>query len=309
MFSHPRATTRPLAVGQLRGRQLQFEAEAEADRQRLILLIYGQHASLERIFGVAEYLSRYGRVIVPDLPGFGGMTPLQAAGQPPSLDNYAKYLGRFIDQEIKPDRPVIVIGMSFGFWVITRLLQLEPGRAGRFPIVVSLVGFASGQALKFSWFKRTSFRLGLLAVHRRPGAWLFRRICLSPWVLRLAYARTPFWRSKLAAGQSADRRTLIDFEVRLWQLNDTLTWAVTARQMINGNLFGWPKVTTPLLHIATDQDQYVDPDQNRIDLAVVYSKVETVTVAAPAHAPPVIAGADQVAEIVPSDLGDRLRRF
>lgn len=61
----------PLYMNGLSGRVIRLPAPPEKKRE--ILFIYGHHASLERIFGVAEYLNRYGAVTVPDLPGFGGM--------------------------------------------------------------------------------------------------------------------------------------------------------------------------------------------------------------------------------------------
>ncbi len=39
----------------------------------VLVIVYGHHASLERNLGLAQYLRRFGQVIMPDLPGFGGM--------------------------------------------------------------------------------------------------------------------------------------------------------------------------------------------------------------------------------------------
>ena len=308
MFEHHRASIRPLKIDQLTGRVLEFAAANKTDDHRLIILIYGQHASLERTFGIAEYLSQFGRVLVPDLPGFGGMTPFWAVGQKPSLDNYAVYLGSFIDQQVESQQPVQVVGMSFGFWVITRLLQLRPELADRCRLLASLVGFVDGRSIKFGFFQRLLYLKVTFLIQRPAPARLFNWFCLPAWLLRLAYRYTPIWKNKLAGVSPADKLRMIDFEVKLWQINDTATWASTAYRMMTSNLKGEPKIKTRLLHIATDNDQYLDPVRNQADLNQVYVRVEVVTVAAPAHAPPVIADAGQVAKMLPDDFGSRLRR-
>ena len=309
MFSHPRATIRPLVIDQLEGRILEFKAAKAADRDQSIMLVYGQHASLERIFGIAEYMSQFGRVIVPDLPGFGGMTPFWRVQQKPSLENYARYLGQVIDQEIGPDQSLKIMAMSFGFWATTRLLQIEPRFVPRVRVMVSLVGFVNGRAMCFSRRLRSLYlTLGCLS-RRQPGTWILEWVWLNPRMLRFLHERTGLWRAKFKAVEPRDRAAMIDFELNLWRINDTKTWVASCLQMITGSLLGQPPIKTPLIHVAVKGDQYIDPQQNQSDLEVVYNKVEIVTVTATAHAPPVIARADQFAQFVPADLNDRFRRF
>lgn len=308
MFKHPRATIEPLEVSGLSGRILEFSPAKKADDHRIIILVYGQHASLERVFGIAEYLSQFGRVLVPDLPGFGGMTTWRRTGQKPTFENYAEYLGSFIDQKVGSKKSLQIVGMSFGFWVITRLFQLRPDLAKRCRLVASLVGFVDGQSMKFG-FRQRHFYLKTTWLIQNPAlAWVFNRICLPPPLLKFVYSKTPLWKGKLSGVSPADKKTLVDFEVNLWQINDTATWASTARQMMTKNLKGQPSIKTTLLHIATDNDQYIDPQKNQIDLEQVYGRVDIVTVKTPAHAPPVIADAKQVAKLLPADFGQRLRQ-
>lgn len=308
MFKHPRASIKPFEASGLRGRVLEFLPAESSDSHRTIILVYGQHASLERVFGIAEYLSRFGRVLVPDLPGFGGMPPFRFIGQKPSLKNYAHYLGSFIDRQIDPNQPIQIVGMSFGFWTVTRLFQLRPDLAARCRLVASLVGFVDSRSMKFGFWRRQFYLKSTWLIRRTFWSWLFSRLCLSGWLLSLAYRKTPIWKDKLAGVSSAEKQMMVDFEVNLWQINDTATWAATAYQMMTQNLKGRPPIKTRLLHVATDNDQYIDPAQNQADLAEVYERIDVVTVAAPAHAPPVIADAKQVAKLLPADFGRRLRR-
>ena len=59
----------PLDMNGLSGRMLCLPAQA--GKKREILFVPGLHTSLERLFGVIEYLNKYGGVTLPDLPGFG----------------------------------------------------------------------------------------------------------------------------------------------------------------------------------------------------------------------------------------------
>src|SRR3990167_5892742 len=105
----------PLYMSGLSGRMIRLPAPPR--HKRHILLISGQHTSLERIAGMAEYLNRFGAVTSPDLPGFGGMDSLYKIGQKPDLDTMAAYLAAFIKFNYKRKK-FTVIAASYGFAVV-----------------------------------------------------------------------------------------------------------------------------------------------------------------------------------------------
>src|ERR1700691_2505061 len=113
----------PLNMNGLSGRMIRMAAPAGVKRE--ILFIYGHHASLERYFGVADLLNKYGAVTVPDLPGFGWMDPFYKIGEKPTLDNYADYLASFVKLRYK-NKQFVVVGYSLGFVIATRMLQKYP---------------------------------------------------------------------------------------------------------------------------------------------------------------------------------------
>src|SRR5688572_21813168 len=84
----------PLLMNGLSGRMLYIPAKNSKKRQMLV--ISGQHTSIERMEALAHELAKYGTVTVPDLPGFGGMEPLYKLGVKPDLDTMADYLASFI---------------------------------------------------------------------------------------------------------------------------------------------------------------------------------------------------------------------
>jgi hypothetical protein len=121
----------PLNINGLEGRMLNMPSKKKNAPN--ILFIYGQHSSLERWMGIAEELSKLGNVVMPDLPGLGGMDSLYHIGQPATIDNMADYLATFIKLKYK-GKKVIVIGMSLGFVVVTRMLLTALN-----PMVISYV--------------------------------------------------------------------------------------------------------------------------------------------------------------------------
>ena len=84
----------PLNINGMNGRMLHIAAPKNKNKE--LLLLYGHHSSLERMYGIAEDLNQYGAVTMPDFPGFGGMDSFYTIGMQPSIDNLADYLASFV---------------------------------------------------------------------------------------------------------------------------------------------------------------------------------------------------------------------
>ena len=305
--SHPRAEIRPLVVGQLKGRCLYFSGASAAAKKRTILMVYGQHASLERNFGIAEFLSRFGNVVAPDMPGFGAMTSFAAHRQKPTLDNFANYIGDFIDNHFKDKQKLIIVGLSFGLIVISRCLQIRPDIGRRTRLVVSLVGFAKWHSLRISRSRRRLYLIGTALVRKRTLAWVFRYLVLNRFILRRFYGKTRLARAKYAGSSGHERDLINAVEINLWQTNDTATWAATANIILKVDMTTGGRVDCRLLHIAVSSDQYFEPVQNLKDLKTVYNNVDTLEANSDRHAPTIIAPAAEIARFVPTGIGRYIR--
>jgi pimeloyl-ACP methyl ester carboxylesterase len=90
------------------------------------------------------------------LPGFGGMDPLYNIGEKATLDNLADYLASFIKVRYK-NRRFTIMAVSYGFTVVTRMLQKYPEIAKKVDLLVSWVGFVHKD--DFRWKKSTVFWL------------------------------------------------------------------------------------------------------------------------------------------------------
>ena len=93
-------------------------------RGRLVLLVHGLSGSAVNWVEVGEPLTAYGRVMAPELPGFGRTPP---AGRRVSVEQQAGLLAALIERESVD--PALVIGNSMG--AMTAMLL-----AGRYPELV-----------------------------------------------------------------------------------------------------------------------------------------------------------------------------
>ena len=76
---------------------------------RTVLLVHGLSGSAVNWVSMAEGLTAYGRVLAPELPGFGRTPP---AGRRATVEEQASLLARFIRRE--SGAPALVIGNSMG---------------------------------------------------------------------------------------------------------------------------------------------------------------------------------------------------
>ncbi len=294
----------PLYMNGLQGRMLRLPPPT--NKKREILLVYGHHASVERMFGVADYLNRYGGVTLPDLPGFGGMQSFYKLGEKPTLDNYADYLAAFMKLRYKRRR-VTIMATSFGFVIATRMLQRYPELVRRVDLLVSFVGFVHRDDFKISRTKLLGARAVAQSISWVIPAWLFRHVLLRPTFIRLMYTGLAPKHAKLKDADVAEQRARIEFETYLWQCNDVRTRGYTAAKFMNVDLCN-ARIDLPVYHVAVENDAYFDNNIVEQHLNVIYSEVHVIKSAALAHAPTVIADAAAAAMFMPPKLRRVLSR-
>lgn len=284
----------PLNMNGLRGRMLHIPSKNK--KKRNILLIYGHHSSIERMFGFAEELNKYGSVAMPDLPGFGGMESFYKIGEKPTLDNLADYLAAFVKMRYKRRR-VTIIGMSFGFLVATRMLQRNPELASRVDTIISIVGFSHSEDFKFSKKNYLLMRYGASLFSNRFPAWIAKNFMLKGPFIRTTYRILADNHSKLKDADRAEQQRRIDFEVHLWKCNDIRTYMDTTVSMLTVDLCN-KRVDLPLYHVSVEQDRYFDNHTVEQHLSVIYKKVTIFMASMPNHAPTVIANAEDAAPFI-----------
>jgi pimeloyl-ACP methyl ester carboxylesterase len=95
-----------------------------------IVLVHGLGGAHVNWMRVAPQLTRYGRVLAPDLPGFG-LTPV--AGRETTVPAYAALLDRVLEKTC--DGPVVLVGNSMGGLISLTETSLHPDRVAGLVLV------------------------------------------------------------------------------------------------------------------------------------------------------------------------------
>lgn len=290
----------PFHLNGLDGRVLRAPATKKIKSSKEILLLYGHHALIERWFGLVENLTDYGNVTLPDLPGFGGMTSFGKIGQSARIDDYADYLAAFIKWRYKRKK-FIIVGISFGFVVATRMLQKYPEIAGRVKLVVSMVGFMHEDDFHFTPQRRRFLRVASRIVATRPMALFVRYVCLNGPFLRQMYARLPASKRRFADAEPMEYENMLKFEVVLWHANDVRTHWLTTSEFLGLDNCRVP-VALPVFHIASRHDHYFDNEMVKQHMLVTYNDYDVAFMEISAHTPSVLADKTGMAVMVPPAL-------
>ena len=294
----------PLDLNGLHGRMAKLPAPA--NRKREILLLYGHHASLERLQGLAELLNDYGGVTMVDLPGFGGMDSFYKIGQKPTLDTMADYLASVIKLRYR-GRRFTIIAVSFGFIVATRMLQRYPDIAKKVDLLVSVVGFTHHSEFTFSRARYLGYRYGASIFSRRLPSIFFQNVMLHPLVIKTIYSRTHNAKHKFRGLSAEQRKKAINFEVHLWRCNDGRTHMDTSVTMLTvDNL--QPKIDMPVWHLSVKNDNYFDNHRVEQHMRIIFSDFHSAPIRMDSHSASIIASKKESEPLVPVELRKVLRQ-
>lgn len=283
----------------MQGRMLRMPS-SHKNRNREILMIYGHHASIERMQGLVEELAKYGDVTVPDLPGLGGMDSFYTVGKKPTLDNMADYLASFVRMRYKRKK-VAILAMSFGFVVATRMLQRHPSLTNKVDLLVSIVGFVHSEDFRYDKRTYNMLRYGSSICSRRVPAWIIQHLLLRGPLIRATYNLVADRHVKMKDADEAERKKRIDFEIVLWQINDVRTYMDNGVSMLTLDLCD-RQVKLPVYHIAVDNDRYFNNQVVEQHLNIIFDTVYMVPSKMGGHAPTVVATAKEAAPFIPTKI-------
>ncbi|HUD10401.1 MAG TPA: hypothetical protein VMR28_01885 [Candidatus Saccharimonadales bacterium] len=243
----------PLNMNGLQGRMLRVPAHGR--KKRDILLIYGHHATLERSAKLVNELAKYGSVTVPDLPGFGGMESLYKLHDKPTLNRLADYTASFIKLRYRRRR-LTIVGVGFGFVIITRMLQRYPDLVKKIDFAVSLGGFAHYDDFSFNNRQQAYYRRLTRVYSWRLPAFVLKHTVLPTQILEKMY-KTDVTNDKLRKlgaellpGEPAD-------DVIAWTDNDLRTHMLTISAMLSVDNCITP-INLPVWHAPLASQQYLN---------------------------------------------------
>jgi pimeloyl-ACP methyl ester carboxylesterase len=294
----------PLNMNGLKGRLLRLPPPKRKKREMLVL--YGHHSTLERWYALAQVINEYGGVTMPDLPGFGGMDSFYKIGEKPDLDTMADYLASVIKLRYK-GRRFTIIGLSYGFIVVTRMLQRYPEIAKKVDMLLSVVGFAHHDDFTFSRTRRFSYLLGAGIFTRRLTGAFFHSIILSPLILRTFYSRTHNAKNKFIGLTVAEKRALTEFEIHLWRINEVRTYMTTSISMLTLNNCK-QQVDLPVWHVAVKKDYYFDNRMVEQHMRIIFTDFTMAEANLEGHTPTIISGKSETSKFLPKKFCDLLRK-
>lgn len=297
----------PLNMNGLEGRMLEAPATRKKYQKQEIMLVYGHHAMLERWWTLVQNLQGYGNVTMPDLPGFGGMDSFAKIGRKPELDAFADYLAAFVKMRYRRKR-VKIVGISFGFLVVTRMLQRYPELAKKVDLLVSIVGFMHKDDFVYPPHRRRLFACLARLFATRPAAFCIRYAGLNRLVLKTLYAKLPNSKRRMLEVSPEEFEAAMDFEVVLWQANDVRThWLTTSEFLEVDNCTR--QIKLPIIHIASKQDHYFDNEIVKQHMLVVFSDYTRYIASSKAHTPSILADKKAAGVLLPPGLRRRLQKI
>jgi pimeloyl-ACP methyl ester carboxylesterase len=294
----------PLNINGLDGRMLHVPAPRR--KQREILLVYGHHAMLERWWALVQNLNEYGAVTMPDLPGFGGMDSFGKIGLKINIDSYADYLAAFVKLKFRRKR-ITIVGISYGFVIVTRMLQRYPELADKVDLLVSQVGFMHTDDFVYTPRQQRFYRWATRFFATRPYAFVIRHFLLNRFVLRMLYKRLPNSKRRMIEVTPEEFEATIDTEVKIWQANDVRTHWMTSSQFFTTDNCQ-QKINLPVMHVASRNDHYFDNEIVKQHMLVVFRRYRRFVMNSKAHTPNILADKKATAVMLPPGLRSVLAR-
>jgi pimeloyl-ACP methyl ester carboxylesterase len=297
---------KPLNMNGLNGRMLKLPANSKtAKSKREILLIYGHHASIERMYGIAEVLSDFGTVTMPDLPGCGGMDSYYTIGVKPTIESMADYLASFIKLNYR-NKKVSIAGMSLGFVIVTRMLQKYPELVRKVDILVSIVGFSHKYDFALKRSRLTYYKIGTTFFSLKLPSLFFYNVFLHPLVIKNAYSYSHNAKHKFKDLSKDEKKLALDFEVNLWRQDDIRTYMKMANEFLNLDNCK-SQIDLPVHHISVSSDQYFDNSVVEQHMRIIYTDFTEHEAVIPNHAPSIIATKKEAEPFIPKSIEKLLR--
>lgn len=294
----------PLNINGLDGRMLHAPAPVKSSRE--ILLIYGHHAMLERWWGLVQNLNEFGVVTMPDLPGFGGMDSFEKIGRRPDIDAFADYLAAFIKLRYRNKR-ITIVGISFGFLVVTRMLQRYPELNKKVDMLVSVVGFMHRDDFIYGRHQRNFYRRVTRIFATRPVAFMIRYGALNRFILKTLYAKLPNSKRRMIEVTPEEFNDTLEFEVKIWKANDVRTHWLTTSEFLNVDNCT-KQIDLPVYHVVSEQDHYFNNDFVKQHMLVVFKGYHGYAARSKAHTPSILADKKAMRVLVPPGLRRVLKK-
>lgn len=305
MGTPTRPELQPYSYRTLKGRYGYWPATS-IGKTRVFVLVYGQHASLERLEPLIAVFRQFGDVYAVDNPGFGGMEPSYKIGKYPDLHFQADHLHHFITTCLPQHKRLTIIGISYGFQIVTQLLHDFPELQPRTEHVVNMVGCLSYKELDMP----LSYKIPLIYLLAFPGrTWLgstlFKLIARRRVIISVYLLTKPI-QVKLRGISRKQAVAYADEQASLWIHNDPRTHGAAAWDFVTKNDLTQLKLPVDALHLSVPGDHIIDSSSVKHSMATVFRSFHSFDIALDNHAP-LDLDADDIEAIIPVELAKILK--
>ncbi len=259
----------PIYVSGLHGRMLRLPPKKNKTKE--ILVVYGEHSCLEQIYKLCQQFNKYGGVTAPDLPGFGGMKSFYKINEKPDLDNLADYVAALIKLRYSRRR-LTIVGLSFGFSLVVKMLQKHPEIANKVDLVVGINGHVHHEDIKLKKPNYLVMRFNYNLMSKRLPSLVMKRILMQPVFVKSYYRLKVSNDPNLRALSAKRHKKHIDEAADLWRKNDIRTYMNTRYNLLNLNLCT-KQVNMPLYYLKTSNSYYDDHVLEQ-HLKIIFKKVK-----------------------------------
>lgn len=284
----------------LKGRYGHWPARS-SEAKRTFIVLYGQHATLERISSIAEMLREFGDVYSVDLPGFGGMESPYSIKQSPTLDFYAEHLLNFIDNYLPAERKLTLMGISYSFQIVTKTLSNYPDLSKRTEGVISFVGFANYKDFDMPLSYKILLMYILTNISRTYLGSKLMDVFISKPVLRVVYFISKPLNVHTRSMSRRDMKEYVDQQAWLWIASDNRTHAATAWEFFRKTDLTNLRIKATVYHAGVVNDHYFKNAQIVEELNTIYEKCQSFDLNLGSHAP-LEAKPDEVRSLLPDKL-------
>lgn len=262
----------PLHMNGLRGRMLRAPSSTGRSRNEF-LIVYGQKQNIEKWFPLASELMKYGSVTIPDLPGFGGMESFYKLGIKPTIDDYADYLAAFIKLRYRRKR-LSIVGLSFGFVIVTRMLQKYPEISKKVNLLFNVSSFSHSDDLKISRFKKFKLKIYTKFFTYNLPATAYRGILLRPHLYNRLSKRMRAIQQK-SHNDDKDFKTKYNFDLKLRRKINVKTQMFTLNELLRLDNTK-QRVDLPLVSINGTHEDHLRMEKVDEHLRSIYKSVSNV---------------------------------
>jgi pimeloyl-ACP methyl ester carboxylesterase len=267
LSSNPADYIVPLNINKLEGRMMLIPPPSGKSRE--ILIVAGRRSMLERYWSLAENFADYGTVTMPDLPGFGGMDSFEKIGIKPSIDAHADYLAAFLKLRFKRKK-ITLVGVAYGFVVITRMLQKYPDLTKKVDLLISLGGYMHKDDLTYGPVSRKLYRYSCRLLATKSLCLVQKGLFINYPVIKFVYSRRSDYRARVPKLSKEENDASLEFETRLWQVNDLRTGWLSKAEILNVDNCQ-TRLNIPVIQVAPKDDHYLHDDLVKEHMLVAFT--------------------------------------